>query len=347
MLDWLNPLLFNDGRPVLNGDDWTCRRVELIEFVIALEYGPIPDAPGHGALQPIQPSVISTDPRVQTAKFRVASAQPDFAFSLALYCPRGNGPFPVIVDGDGCWPYITDDIIGDIAARGYALALFDRTEIVSDCKTDTREATLYRVAPTGDYGALSAWAWGYHRVIDGLVTLPLIDADRIATTGHSRGGKAALLAGATDERIKLAAPNNSGCGGAGSFHYPDPGGEGLDDIMRAFGYWFSPRLREYVGRAEELPFDQHAVLALIAPRALLTTEARGDIWASPQGTRRMHEAALPAYQLLGKEQAIGIHYRDGGHGHTRGDWSVLLDFADFVFFDKPTTRDFNERDAAP
>jgi hypothetical protein len=114
-----------------------------------------------------------------------------------------------------------------------------------------------------------------------------------------------------------------------------------------FGYWFSPRLADYAGRHGEIPFDQHAVLSLVAPRALLLTEARGDAWASPNGARLMHDSSLPVFGLFGKERMSGICYREGGHGHTPEAWSALLDFADTVFFDKPSERDFDDRPVKP
>jgi len=74
---------------------------------------------------------------------------------------------------------------------------------------------------------------------------------------------------------------------------------------------------------------------------LLSTEARGDIWASPRGTRLTHEATREIYRFLGAENRIGIWYRDGGHAHTLEDWNALLDFADLQFYGKPVGRNFD------
>src|SRR5437763_10803261 len=109
---------------------------------------------------------------------------------------------------------------------------------------------------------MAAWAWGYHRAVDFLVTLRSVDKDRIAVTGHSRGGKAALLAGAIDARVALTAPNCSGCGGAGCFRFRGPQSERLADILQSFPGWFTPRLRDFIGREDQLPFDQHELKAL-------------------------------------------------------------------------------------
>ena len=149
--------------------------------------------------------------------------------------------------------------------------------------------------------------------------------------GHSRGGKAALLAGATDERITLTGANGSGAGGAGCFRFQGPGSEALADVVGAFPHWFSPRLKQFAGREDELPIDQHFLKALIAPRALLTTEAMQDHWANPFGAWLSHLAAREVYKFLGVEDRIAIAYRDGGHDHSMADWRTLLDFYDTVF----------------
>src|SRR5205823_14582644 len=130
-----------------------------------------------------------------------------------------------------------------------------------------------------------------HRVVDYLSTLDVIDKKHIAATGHSRGGKAALLAGATDERIALTAPNNSGCGGAGCYRFQADKSEDITAILKNFPFWFEPRFHEFIGRIDRLPIDQHTVKALVAPRALLSTEALDDLWANPKGTQQTYLAA--------------------------------------------------------
>jgi hypothetical protein len=175
-------------------------------------------------------------------------------------------------------------------------------------------------------------------VVDVLRTLDWIDPAAIAVVGHSRGGKAALLAGATDERIALTSANNSGAGGAGSWRHQGPGAESLADLLRAFGHWFDPGLQVFAGREHTLPFDQHFLKALIAPRALLTTEALDDHWANPQGSWQSHRAALCVFDLLGAVRQMGIAFRPGGHEHNLADWNSLLDFADAVLRGQPRQR---------
>lgn len=336
-----DPLLFADGSKVATPEEWRVRRAELLEAILDIEYGHLPPAPERMTVYRLHGSDFDPVAGAGLTHYRLTISPTGFSFTVTLVTPPGNGPFPLIIDGDGCWRVITDEVLSIAVRRGYAVAYFNRTELAPDVYNSARDDGLYTIYPDGDFGALAAWAWGFHRVVDLAQQLDSIDRDRIAVTGHSRGGKAALLAGATDERIALTVPNNSGCGGAGVFRYPDEGGEQLTDLIRAIPYWFSPRLRHYVGREMELPFDQHSVKALVAPRALLSTEALGDIWASPRGTRLTHEAAREVYRLLNAEGRIGIFYRAGDHNHLPQDWEVLLDFADVQFYQKPLTRDFD------
>jgi hypothetical protein len=120
-----------------------------------------------------------------------------------------------------------------------------------------------------------------------------------------------------------------------------PESETIGDIMRLAGNWFSPRLNEYVGHEERLPFDQHFLKALVAPRALLSTEALGDLWANPSGTWLTHLAAQEVYRFLGCEEKIAAWYRPGGHNHGLVDWRVFLDYADWLFFGKQPKVEFN------
>ena len=183
----------------------------------------------------------------------------------------------------------------------------------------------------GDCPALAVWAWGYHRAVDALFQLDFVDQDCIAVVGHSRGGKAALLAGACDERIALTSANCSGAGGAGCFRFLGAGSETLADVLHAFPHWMSPNLAQFAGREDTLPFDQHFLKALIAPRALLTTEALQDLWANPLGTWLTHLAGREAYRFLGVPDRMAIRVREGGHDHCTADWLALLDFCESVF----------------
>jgi hypothetical protein len=340
-----DPFLREDGSRISKRSEWPEQRAYLLSLVEQYGYGHQPEAGTVTATQ----TASAHDAVLHATRVTLSLAmgpQGVIAVHLYLVIPDGPGPFPAIIEGDRGWGAVADPVVSAVSARGYLLAQFDRTEISPD-KGDAaspgladRATGLYKAYPDSDGGALAAWAWGYHRVVDYLVTRSDVDAKRIAITGHSRGGKAVLLAGATDERIALVAPNGSGCMGAGCermlFQCED-----LDKIVMHFPYWFTPRLARLAGHADRLPFDQHTLKALIAPRCLLTTEGLDDLWANPRGTQITFQAAQVVYRFLGAEGKIGISYRPGKHEHNLTDWEALLDFADHELCRKPMVRRFD------
>jgi hypothetical protein len=327
---------FQDGAPVRHLEDWPRRRQELLDAILPLQYGGLPPAPRATRCEELHSSTVSWLGGARTITCRVvAEFDRPFAFLLYLHVPAGPGPFPVALNGDACWGYVTDEIATEVLRRGNILAQFNRVEIAADVRDAGRNSGLYPFHPEANYGALAAWAWGYHRCVDALAGFDFVDRTRIAVVGHSRGGKASLLAGATDERISLTSANDSGCGGAGCYRHQGPDSETLADIMGRFPDWFGPDFGNYIGREGELPFDQHFLKAAVAPRLLLTTEALGDLWANPTGAWRTHQAAWQVYRFLGVEERAGIWYRAGGHAHGRADWEALLDFMDWQFRGRP------------
>jgi dienelactone hydrolase len=351
-----NPFTFNDGSKVLSPADWERRREELKELVLTYQYGHLPPAApvsaleqrweaGEGARKREAKSEETRGPLADgaTETHLLLKTGPDGKVSIPLVLtrPAGGGPFPVIIRGDLCWGRVSSKIAAEVVRRGYMLAEFDRTAVVPD-ENVGRDVALYGLYPEHDFAALAGWAWGFHRVADYLLTRDDVQKDHLAVTGHSRGGKAALLAGATDERIALTAPNNSGCGGAGCYRLSAPKSETIDVITKRFPYWFQAQFGEFAGKVDRLPIDQHSVKALVAPRALLSTEALGDLWANPSGTQHTFVAAREVYGFLGAPHKIGIAFREGGHEHNLDDWKVLLDFADRQWFGKATSRTFDK-----
>lgn len=349
---------FGDGSTVSSKQDWPKRRAELLELVQAYEYGHLPPAApvsvseqpwkatAKGAVEREEKRAANVVPLPEgaTETHYVLKTGPDGKVSIPLVVtkPAGNGPFPAIIRGDLCWGRVSTQIAAEVVRRGYLLAEFDRTAIVPDENVPKRDVGLYALHPDHDFGALAAWAWGFHRVADYLLTRDDVQKDHIAVTGHSRGGKCALLAGATDERIALTAPNNSGCGGAGCYRFQGDKCETIDVITKRFPFWFQPKFNEFVGKTDRLPIDQHSVKALVAPRALLSTEALGDVWANPEGSQHSHLAAKELFDFLGAGDKAAIVFREGGHEHNLDDWKVLLDFADKQLADKSVGRKFDQ-----
>jgi len=327
-------LAWPDGRRVETPVDWAARVSAWRDVVVDVGYGGLPPAPDGVEIElrsEARVHHLRGAPRLLALRLRARVGGGEAAFAVRLLLPDAPGPVPAVAYGDGCWWHLDDATLARFAARGVALAVFDRTEVAPDAgravegaPPPARRGGLFDLVPDATFGALAAWAWAYHRVVDLLRDRPEVDGGRIAVTGFSRGGKAALLAGATDERIALVHAHASGAGGAAPFRVLGEGAETLD-VARAFPTWFGSRLREFVGREGELPFDQHALLAAVAPRALLLSCGADDLWANPAGTLAAARAAGEAYRLLGAPDALRVALRDGGHAHTPADWQLLLD----------------------
>ena len=237
-----------------------------------------------------------------------------------------------------------------IIDRGYALVTGYYEEIDPDFN-DNRQNGVHplfapfetEIAPESRAASITAWAWGLSRGLDCLETIPEIDAKRVAVLGHSRLGKTALWAGANDTRFALVVSNDSGCGGASLSRRNF--GETPEFMNNVIPYWFCPFYSRYAEDPIQIPFDQHELIALIAPRPVYVASADEDLWADPKGEFLSAWNAAPVYQLLGTDgiggigdtppetdQPVGavIHYhrRSGDHDITDFDWMQYLDFAD-------------------
>lgn len=235
-----------------------------------------------------------------------------------------------------------------IVGRGYAVATAYYGDIIPD-DPKVRGGLADLLMPAADVskpnrtGAVMAWAWGLHRMVDYLATVPEVDARRIASVGHSRLGKTAIVAAAFDDRIALAVPSQAGCGGTSPDRMRNPKGETVARITKAFPHWFAPRFTKFGEDPSRLPFDQNGLVAICAPRPVLFTNATDDQWADPPGQFDTLKAAAPVYKLLGVEglsasmvptegtlldSRLGYWVRPGKHSMTPADWATYLAFAD-------------------
>ncbi len=327
-----DPFLMNNGRRVKTRADWAKRRKEIKAMILYYQYGHMPPAPKNITAKELSSETVYEGGA--TKKHVLLSIGPGkkVKVNVGIIIPKGKGPFPVILKNDS--RIFNVPIAEEVVKRGLIVADYVRTELDPDRKAAVGPAQ--EAYPDYDWATLAVWAWGGMRVIDYLVTLDVVDKKKIAFTGHSRGGKTALLAGALDERIALVAPNGSGCGGAGCYRFEGENAESLEQITnpRRFAYWFHPRFRDFADKETRLPFDQHFLKALVAPRALISVDALGDLWANPLGTQQSHRGAQPVFDFLGAGDKLGIYYRTGGHAQSKDDWRTLVDFADKIFFGK-------------
>jgi hypothetical protein len=215
--------------------------------------------------------------------------------------------------------------------RGYAIVTYRYTQCGADSK-DFRDSSFYPAYPGYDWGVLYGWAWGLSRVVDYLETQSFADTTKIIALGHSRLGKLVMVAAAFDDRISLAAPAGSSGAGTGAYRFCGPGRggkEGIEDMTRKFPYYFVPRLAEFTGQMERLPFDAHWFIALTAPRPWISIEGTEDQNCVPNAVKQSVMAAIPVYDFLGAETgSVGVNYENHRHGLPPEDWNAALDFAD-------------------
>ena len=338
-----NPFIMENGKTVSTREEWKIRREEIKKMVLDIGYGGMPPEPDstEGIL------LGTSDSGLHTYLVTVKSGGRSLSFELRLFVPalEKDRKYPVVLDGDGCWTTLSDKVIESLKSREIIAAQFNRCTLVRDSKINEEvlNSPLYHLFPGISSGSLASWAWGFSRCIDVLEKLPFVDPACIAITGHSRGGKTVLVAGIADERPIIVNPNCSGAGGCGCWRYRIDYADGdsinnnqtLAELLEIFPFWMSRKMIEYVDRETDIPFDQHYLKALIAPRYFLQTDASGDLRANPPGSNGTLIAAREVYRFLGVEDHILINCRYGSHAHTLEDYGILADIVVCVRNGKP------------
>lgn len=360
-----NPFLLSNGSRVHTRADWDRRRTEIRQLFERYQYGTLPPKPEKMTVRLTEPVVDeAAGASVQRGELRLEYHGKLLILNVRITTPiaaaERTAPYPVIVQGGffglrgppgGSRPPSNNEGKGGASRRpsrskiymdrGYALAELNLNDVAADSKDRARESGVYQLFNEHiDCGGLMAWAWGLHRVIDLIETMPdKFDASKVVVTGHSRYGKAALIAGAFDDRIALTVPSHSGCAGAAPYRFIYGESEQLHNITGFAPQWFRPDFSQFVDNVNRLPVDQHMLHALVAPRALLAIEGTNDAWTNPQGSQLTCQAGKTVYDFLGAGNRISMRFRAVGHTPSNED---LLEFADHIFFNKPLSEEFGK-----
>ena len=365
-------LVAADGKRITTAEEWrTIRRPQILSLFSNLVYGTVPEP-----ASPIQQEfeVVKTDPNFmggkatrKDVKIRLSNEKGEIAMHFLVFVPNAaEKPAPAFFkhsfnntqsdDFDASttnpgklkngWP------LGDFFDRGYGFCAVYQQDLVKHNEVEFLNSVHKLFYPEGqsfpkanEWGVLSTCAWGAMRGMDYLETDDDIDHTRVAIMGHSKMGKATLWTAAQDERFALAISAQSGCAGAALWRRKS--GETLTKMVTRFPYWLCRNAWKFVEQEDDLPVDQHMLLACIAPRAVYIHSGVGDTWADGRGEYLSAYHASEVYRLLGKkgleaeaspevgraiiESDIGYHIREGGHSIEPYDWARFLDFADYHF----------------
>ena len=369
----LPPLLVTaEGNRVTRPEEWwNVRRPQIMSLFSNLIYGRVPDP--QSPIQ-IEFEVIKSDPNFmdgqatrKDVEIRFMNDQGAAKMLILVFVPNGHdGPVPAFLKHSfvgtksslfnahptkkgflqNGWP------LGSFFDRGYAFVAVYQQDLVRHNDVEFLRgihplfyADGQSFPKANEWGVLSAVAWGASRAMDYLETDEDIDASRVAVMGHSKMGKATLWTAAQDQRFAMAISAQSGCAGAALWRRRS--GETLEKMVTRFPYWLCRNAWKFVNQEEDLPVDQHMLMALIAPRPVYVHSAIEDTWADPRGEYLSAYHAGEVYRLLGKkglaheaspglgkaivESDVGYHIREGGHSIEGYDWERFLDFADYHF----------------
>lgn len=357
---------FSNGNKVQSLDDWKKRRVEIKKILCEEEYGLFPKS--H---VPISVKILEEDSerycrgKVVYKKILLTLnfESEEFSFPVCIAVPKQNRPCPAFlyVSFYDSFPnkYLP---VEEICDQGFAVVSFCYEDVTSDdddflnglskffseliVNNKVDGFTIENVSSCFNYekrnfGKILVWSWAAMHVMDYIEKIEEIDKNNIAIVGHSRLGKTALLTGAFDDRFRYTISNDSGQSGAAISRGKD--GERISDICKRFSYWFNSDYEKYSNNEGGMPFDQHFLLSLVAPRNLYVASASEDLWADPKSEFLSSVAISKVYELYGKNGLIyeekfpevgtklmdgdvGYHLREGCHYLSRHDWNIFIEY---------------------
>lgn len=284
-------------------------------------YGGMPP-PAREVVVTLVHALTSHSQRLQIWSVRVSEPWA-LQWHLTLLTPlttlENNGP--VLLSPDGCWPHVVStEAMSAVLEQGVGLAYFDRLYLAHDRPDGQRAGALYP-EPGSSWGAISAWAWGLQTNVKALRQIQGLGGSVVGVVGHSRGGKAALLAGAVDTDMALTITHNSGCAGAASFQVRTDSAETLASMQKHFPHWLHPECDKASVREALEATDNTALLNCFQGRHLCVMQAEDDLWANPSGTRHAVERLRTHWATWGLSDRLTHFTRTGGHSMTALDWS--------------------------
>jgi hypothetical protein len=302
-----DPFTLASGSRMTQRAEWICRRAEIGAQLQRYELGPKPPKPA---------SVSASSVGNQITVF-VSEGGAEISFTATVTPPAtGTAPYPALITVGPSTLQVNPSQLG------LAVINFNSDDIAAQTNRDSRGVgkfyTLY--GQTHAAGALMAWAWGISRLIDAIETLPEanIDPDRLGVTGCSRYGRGALVAGAFDERIALTLPQDTGVGGVGPFRIAEynhntwlssgsPTGQDVQTLQAAAleNVWFTPSFDQFGPAPNKLPLDQHLLLGLVAPRAMLVLNNSSLYYLDRVGSHAGPVVAHEIWEALGVPDAMG------------------------------------------
>ena len=371
-------LVDNNGQAVATKKQWKKkRRQEVMTLFKEYVYGYLPDAKVEASYKVLEQSDKALDGKATRKQIEITWTGNGTSRKalLLMYLPNVKKKSPVFVNfnflGNATlsadpnvipsqysrqgiayqkrrWP------LHKIIDAGYGVATLHYYDIYFDEKGNVERSILPLLGISSEADmkpnsgrAIAAWAWGYSRVLDYLLTDKQVDGKRVVCMGHSRLGKTALWAGAQDDRFAIVISNNSGCGGAALSRRAY--GETVNIINHTFPWWFCDNFKQYNKNEAKIPVDQHELLALAAPRPLYVASAVEDQWADPKGEFLSASLVEGVYHLFGYKglktdkmpsinQPIGdrvaYHIRSGVHDVTDYDWENYIRFANRWLYKK-------------
>ena len=300
-----NPFEWTDASgKVTSLEEWKCRRAEIKAEIEKYEIGVKPET------ATVKASYING-----ILKIEVTDNGQTILMDSSLKLPTGNGPFPIIIGMNSPTGSLDSSLFSDFIQVPF---FHDQVAKYSMNGIKDTSANFYKIYPNlRDNGDYSAWAWGVSRLIDGLEQIKdSINADlsRIVVTGCSYAGKMALFSGAFDERITLTIAQESGGGGINSWRVADTIGN-VEKIANTNYSWFMQYLKNnFNGKANQLPYDHHELIGMIAPRAFLALGNPDYEWLGDPAGYVSCVAAYEIWKAIGVEDRFGFDFANN-HMH--------------------------------